>query len=1454
MMGELGGDEEEAGLIPRAISHIFSAIEREVEEGGGAGLAVTYAVSLSFLEIYNEKAGDLLVPGGGDLEIREQDGMFFAPLLTRVEVRSREELVEWVSAGNERKNVAATVQNSRSSRSHTILTLYIEKRVGKKEEEARQGGEGEGPAPDASLFISSKLNLVDLAGSERLSTSTKHKQGRETLSINLSLSCLSNCILCLTEGSIPTYRDSKLTRLLKDSLGGNSKTTMIACINTLEGSASESVSTLRWAERAKRVKNQPVLNDGDRKDARLRALRDEVEAMKMRMVGRNKDLIRMLYMVKQLGSSRGRVGVGGQEEEKRADEEEGSVQGGSGDVDLDLTEAILQDPFNHPLAAMVARSHEDEEGSSPFPLPTAEKAGYEEKVAEGSDASPATTPPIFLSRGPELLAAPVPLPPAPRGSVSMHRDVFRIFKQTMMTVNEQIKAEVQKVPAFVPSPPGQGRGLGEEGVGGVGEVGGGVRGGGGGRGSKVVVRDFDGELEAMREAMEEAERERMAEAEGRAYLEGLLADVQRQLQEAVEGKMDVLMRCRCKELEGKAEELAMRVEEEVRVRQRVEEEKQQLWLAVEEGEKERAEERKALDTLRPEVERLRARDRDREKEREEVEVTCAQEAEMRRHESAEAAVKLEQVMEGLMHVEAEKRRSEEERAALEEQLQAMKAQLTEVRSTVQTERRAEGEEAKRVVVAKEEQLRAEVDDWQRRAETAEAAVDAERRQRGEAEQLLRTLREELLQQQTTVTAAEGGMRAVTEELASLRSYIAAQTVARETENRALKAAAKEKAQTAEEAEVRAEEAMARLEKMRETLQGREEDLKQLEEEVKEARRARTGLEQLRRSFQSTSASLDSANDGVGQPSVVEAAGRTMTKLSETLSHAEVRAMMVGGLPEASPVRKEEEAQSLDDLVAAVTRMHEVGAAQRVALQCEVEEQMRKVSGLQSEMALHASRVQSLQEAHDTSMQANSVELERLREEQRQTTDGVEEWKVELERLEDARRREVDLITNDLHQRDASIVALRSTLQTVEREKGEEVERREELETDVKVMTEELGRSRERVEALQRRVDGLELEVSQRVGASPHHEEEAAEAQLSLLAQLEDARAEVSRLDFMLCEVAQQTQLTDEERLREEEEKVMAESQMQELRLVLTERSVELQRSTSVHSSRVEQLTAEVQRLSSERQQLSDEQDAIHLQLARLMHDHLEMSATVQTCKEAETGWREKAQTLAQLLMESEEATTELRLSLQRSDGSLITQRTDHTQAVADLTHLRSLLSSKDSQLALYEQRLHSLRERSAREEVVEKALETVREELKQERRKVVALQEALNRAALGASQRRRAQRTVSWPVLPSTSPTLEVGMEVVERVQGEAAGDLYEVATELRVVCGELKDGFEEVVQSKRALATATATEVEAMRDELREWQREEWERVKAVDRVKRRIHPAPPTHKRDRSSGCVLM
>merc|ERR1719350_1672927 len=156
--------------------------------------------------------------------------------------------------------------NADSSRSHSIFTINIEMMSSSGDGQIRKG----------------KLNLVDLAGSERQAkTEATGARLKEATKINLSLSALGNVISALVDGRsqhIP-YRDSKLTRLLQDSLGGNTKTMMVACLSPADNNYEETISTLRYANRAKSIKNKPKINE-DPKDAMLREYQDEIQKLK----------------------------------------------------------------------------------------------------------------------------------------------------------------------------------------------------------------------------------------------------------------------------------------------------------------------------------------------------------------------------------------------------------------------------------------------------------------------------------------------------------------------------------------------------------------------------------------------------------------------------------------------------------------------------------------------------------------------------------------------------------------------------------------------------------------------------------------------------------------------------------------------------------------------------------------------------------------------------------------------------------------------------------------------------------------------------------------------------------------------------------------------------------------------------------------------------------------------
>ena len=249
------------GLIPRAFDQIFDTVAVAEE--------TRYLIHASFLEIYNEEVRDLL---GEDpkarLELRERpDGDVFVKDLSMHAVSSVSTCEVVMNRGWKNRATGSTAMNAVSSRSHSIFTIHLER--------------CDDPA-GGSKIRASKLNLVDLAGSERQSkTGAVGDRLKEATKINLSLSALGNVISALVDGRsthVP-YRDSKLTRLLQDSLGGNTKTLMIACLSPADNNYDETLSTLRYANRAKSIKNRPRINE-DPKDALIRQYLDEIRRLK----------------------------------------------------------------------------------------------------------------------------------------------------------------------------------------------------------------------------------------------------------------------------------------------------------------------------------------------------------------------------------------------------------------------------------------------------------------------------------------------------------------------------------------------------------------------------------------------------------------------------------------------------------------------------------------------------------------------------------------------------------------------------------------------------------------------------------------------------------------------------------------------------------------------------------------------------------------------------------------------------------------------------------------------------------------------------------------------------------------------------------------------------------------------------------------------------------------------
>ncbi|KAL9656676.1 hypothetical protein ABK040_002946 [Willaertia magna] len=234
---------EKKGIIPRSVEHILSHIKKTKKIN-------RYRIYCSYLEIYNEKIYDLLNYNekANHLDVREDKKKgFFVPDLTTVCVTREEEIYALMEKGARNRSMASTDMNERSSRSHTIFQMFIEQ-------------EPINPSNSEEAVVKiSKLNLVDLAGSEKWNTIYSQRMGerriQEMTSINQSLSTLGNCISALNQCGrthIP-FRDSKLTRLLQDSLGGNTKTVFVATVSPSVLAYEETHSTLKFADRAKRV-------------------------------------------------------------------------------------------------------------------------------------------------------------------------------------------------------------------------------------------------------------------------------------------------------------------------------------------------------------------------------------------------------------------------------------------------------------------------------------------------------------------------------------------------------------------------------------------------------------------------------------------------------------------------------------------------------------------------------------------------------------------------------------------------------------------------------------------------------------------------------------------------------------------------------------------------------------------------------------------------------------------------------------------------------------------------------------------------------------------------------------------------------------------------------------------------------------------------------------------------
>jgi len=254
------------GIIPNSFAHIFGHIAKESENK-------KFLVRVSYLEIYNEEVRDLLSKNQSvRLEIKERPdvGVFVKDLSTYV-VNNADDMERIMMLGNKNRAVGATQMNIHSSRSHAIFTVTVEC--------SEIGIDGHN-----HLHVG-KLNLVDLAGSERQTkTGSSGLRLREASKINWSLSTLGNVISALADGkaSHVPYRNSKLTRLLQDSLGGNAKTLMCANVGPASYNYDETLNTLRYASRAKNIRNKARINE-DPKDALLKQFQKEIEELRRQL-------------------------------------------------------------------------------------------------------------------------------------------------------------------------------------------------------------------------------------------------------------------------------------------------------------------------------------------------------------------------------------------------------------------------------------------------------------------------------------------------------------------------------------------------------------------------------------------------------------------------------------------------------------------------------------------------------------------------------------------------------------------------------------------------------------------------------------------------------------------------------------------------------------------------------------------------------------------------------------------------------------------------------------------------------------------------------------------------------------------------------------------------------------------------------------------------------------------
>ncbi|XP_071851636.1 kinesin-like protein KIF27 isoform X2 [Apostichopus japonicus] len=277
--------EENYGILPRAISHVFQKMQEHPSR--------EFSLRASYIEIYKEELRDLLdwETSSKDLTIREDEkGNTVVIGATEVLCQNVDEVLNCLEVGSAHRHTGATNMNEHSSRSHSIFSMALEQRwsVRKDEDDSQEeedDDEDDSLDEDSGMqVLSAKFHFVDLAGSERAhKTGNAGERFKESVYINSGLLSLGNVISALGDPKrkathIP-YRDSKITRMLKDSLGGNAKTCMITCISPSSVNFDETLNSLKYSNRARNIRNKPTVNH-DRQSSRIAAMQTEIQALR----------------------------------------------------------------------------------------------------------------------------------------------------------------------------------------------------------------------------------------------------------------------------------------------------------------------------------------------------------------------------------------------------------------------------------------------------------------------------------------------------------------------------------------------------------------------------------------------------------------------------------------------------------------------------------------------------------------------------------------------------------------------------------------------------------------------------------------------------------------------------------------------------------------------------------------------------------------------------------------------------------------------------------------------------------------------------------------------------------------------------------------------------------------------------------------------------------------------